>query len=156
MGLLKDSMERTTGRLSDGGRPAPIPRHTHTFEVPAGNAAPGVFVDAEGNEVGFWLTLQSLTQAQEMKIINAGMPSGRKKKATANFAQKLVENTMHLFHEQLPAVLGGDDDGEELQRSDREWLWNALDQRGRNLVSQEYDTLTEPTGDASPEPDPNG
>ncbi len=31
-----------------------------------------------------------------------------------------------------------------LKRAEREWLWKALSQRGRNLVSSEYDKLTEP------------
>ncbi len=149
MSLLDRAMERTTSSLSEG-MPTEIQRHTHTFEVPAGTASPGVFVKstAEGEEeVGFWLTLRSLTQRQEMAIINKGMPKGRNKKMTAGFAKELVQATLFLFHESLPVQLGGSDEGVELHRSKREWLWNVLDQRGRNLVSDEYDTLTQPVQD---------
>lgn len=144
MSLLDEAYSRTTAKLSEGGAAPPISRHQHVLFVPAGTASPGVFLSPEGEEAGFWLTLKSLAQGQEMAIINAGMPSGRSKKTNANFAQKLVQETMYLFHEKKPVVLGGEDAGVELHRSKREWLWNVLDQRGRNLVSQGYDALTEP------------
>jgi hypothetical protein len=145
MGLLDEAFERTTGSLS-GGQPAEIPRHTHTFFVPPKTCAPGVFADEDGNEVGFWLTLRSLSPAQEMAIINRSMPGGRQKKVRADSATELVQAAIHLFHEHLPVTLGGADDGVTLPRGKKEWLWQVLTQRGRNLVAQEYDALTEPVG----------
>ena len=154
MGLLDDAMDRTTG--THGQTPDVLQRHTHSFEVPAGTGAPGVFVamTEEGEEeVGFWLTLRTLAQKQEMAIINRGLPKGRRGQISADFQRELIKAAMWLFHDELPVQLGGHDAGEELTRAKREWLWNALDQRGRNLVSYEYDVLTEPT---APDPENPG
>lgn len=138
MGLLDSAFERTTSGL--GGKPAEIPRHTLVLHVPPGVAAPGVFVDAEGAEVGFWLTLQSLTHAQELAILQKAMPDARSKKIKVDSTSEMIRSTIWLFHESSPP----DDPGVELTRAKREWLWQVLAQRGRNLVSAAYDRLTEP------------
>lgn len=140
MGLLDEAFERTTADLS--GKAVDLPRHMRSVWVPPNTCAPGVFIDAEGEERGFWLTLRTLALGKEMAILNTAL-SAKKKTVNAGAAKDMVKASIFLFHEDKPVTAGGEDAGVELNRARKDWLWNCLGQRGRNYISDEYGKLTE-------------
>ncbi|HHH29109.1 MAG TPA: hypothetical protein ENK57_12300 [Polyangiaceae bacterium] len=149
MSIFDEAFERYTGSLADGGA-SDIPRHKRWVEVPAGVAAPGVFV-RDGAEVPFWLLLESHSLRQEQAILQKAM--GKRGEMNIARGSAMVRDAVRAVADFVERVSTDDpeDSDEErdararlLKKAEREWLWKALSQRGRNLVSSEYDKLTEP------------
>lgn len=146
--VFEEAYGRHTGSLAEGGA-KDIPRHKRWIEVPAGVSAPGVFT-REGAEVGFWILLESHNLRQEQSILQAAM--GKRGEMNIARGSAMVRDAMRSVcdehvpteHEPEDTDLLRDDRAMLLARAKREWLWKALSQRGRNLVSAEYDKLTEP------------
>ena len=149
MSIFDEAYERFTGSLGDGGSQE-IPKHGAWVEVPAGVAAPGVF-ERDGEELSFWLYLESHSLRQETAIIQKAM--GKRGEMNVARGSAMVRDAIRRVAEFVEPVsehdLKDSDDAREarsrtLKKAEREWLWKALSQRGRNLVSKRYDDLTEP------------
>ncbi len=149
MSIFDEAYDRHTSSLAEGGSKE-IPRHRRWVEVPPGVAAPGVFVDASG-EVGFWLLLESHGLRQEQSILQKAI--GKRGEMNIARGSAMVRDAIRAVADVEERISTDElEDGDEardararpLKRGEREWLWKALSQRGRNLVSSEYDKLTEP------------
>lgn len=149
MSIFDEAFERFTGLASDGGGATDIPRHSRWIEIPPGVAAPGVFTRA-GEEVGFWVLLMSHSLRQEQSILQAAM--GKRGEMNVARGSAMVRDSIRSVAEAVEVVPDEPEDDDEardkrarpLKKAEREWFWKALSQRGRNLVSSEYDKLTEP------------
>jgi hypothetical protein len=142
--VFEQAFERHTGSLADGGA-TDIPRHRRWIEVPPGVSAPGVFMRGS-EEVGFWLLLEShglrqkaMGKRGEMNIARGSAMVRDAIRTVADEAERLSTDEPEDSDEARDAR------AMPLQRAKREWLWKALSQRGRNLISSEYDKLTEPS-----------
>ena len=156
MSIFDEAYERFTGTL-DGGKAQEIPRHRKWIEVPPGICAPGVFT-RDGEEIGFWLLLESHSVRKETSILQKAM--GKRGEMNVGRGSAMVRDAILAVADVVeePAELGeleapADTDearearAQPLKRAQREWLWKALSQKGRNLVSKMYDELTEPTAE---------
>lgn len=150
MSIFDEAFERFTADLSERGGAAEIPRHSIWLEVEAGIPAPGVFVRG-GDEVGFWLKLESHSVRKEQAILQKAM--GKRGELNVSRGAAMVRDAILAIADTAERVSTDDpeDDDEArdararvLTRAEREWLWKALSQKGRNLVSAGYDKLTEP------------
>lgn len=149
MSVFDEAYEKFTSSLGSG--PAEeMQRHERWVEVPPGVAAPGVFA-REGREVGFWLKLRSHSLREEQAILQKSM--GRRGEMNVGRASAMVRDAIAGFADALERVSTDEPEDTDadrdararvLSRPEREWLWNALSQRGRNLIASEYDKLTEP------------
>ena len=149
MSIFDEAYGRFTGGLDEGGA-KDIPRHNRWIEVPPGVAAPGVFT-RDGVEIGLWLLLESHSLRQEQAILQKAM--GKRGEMNIARGSAMVRDALRATADIVEKVSTDepDDDDEArhararpIARGEREWLWKALSQRGRNLVSSEYDKLTEP------------
>lgn len=136
--VFDSAFDRFTGSLAEGGAKE-IPLHEDWIEVPAGICAPGVFVDEEGAEHGFWLLLREHTVRRTQSIMQRTM--GKRGEVRVDQGTAMIRD----------AIVGVSDreggDLRNLRKVEREWLWKALSTKGRNLVSSKFDRLTEPLGD---------
>lgn len=149
MSIFEQAYQRHTGSLADGGA-SEIPRHRRWVEVPPGVAAPGIFVN-ENVEVGFWILLESHGLRQEQAILQKAI--GKRGEMNIARGSAMIRDAIRSVADVEERVSTDEpDDGDDardararpMKRAEREWLWNALSQRGRNLISSEYDKLTEP------------
>jgi hypothetical protein len=145
MSIFDEAYDRHTGTLGEGGAHE-IPRHSRWIEVPPGVPAPGVFL-RDGVEIGFWLFLESHSLRQEQAILQRA----QEKRGGMNIARgsAMIRDAIQGISDSLEDEREDDDEARTsrmrpLKRAEREWLWNALSQRGRNLIANEYDKLTEP------------
>jgi len=149
MSFFDDGYERFTGSLNEGGA-SDIPRHRRWVEVPAGVAAPGVFAK-DGRDLSFWILLESHPLRKEQSILQKAMGkrgemniargSAMVREAmlgVADFVERLSDDELEDSDEARTARM------RVITKAEREWFWKALSQRGRNLVTSEYDKLTEP------------
>lgn len=125
---LEEAFERYTQELSAAGGTLggpQLPRRSITFTVDHTVCAPGVF------EEDFELTLRTLTPAQELQ-------------AARSAGGDAVAMGFAMAQASLYAV-----DGQPLDQAHREFLWQVLDQAGRNLVVQIYTQLGTPSEEAA-------
>lgn len=147
MSIFDEAYDRFTGSLDSGGA-LDIPKHSVWIEIPPGVGAPGVFA-REGKEVPFWIFLESHSLRQETSILQKAIGKGGEMNVAKGSA--MVRDAIRSVADFVERVSDSDlEDTDEarkdrarfLKRAEREWLWKALSQRGRNLLAKAYDDLT--------------
>jgi hypothetical protein len=111
-----------TGKAALADKPL-LPVRTVTFTVDGAECAPGVFVDENGDYFDFQLTMRSLDSAQEMATLDSVTGSGHTVPPLMSRAMLYKMN------------------GTIITPRQREWLWEALDMRGRQLCFVAYQQM---------------
>jgi len=109
-----DRMPKGATALSSGGSMIKPRRVKFIFDGTAG--APGVFADAEGNYLDVEITVQSLSSAEEIE-------------ALAELEGNAVAAPFALAKRSLYAI-----EGTRIKKEERDFIWEALNQSGRQLV----------------------
>lgn len=125
MSALKKAYQKATSE--NGGKRTGLPRKRITFTVEAEACAPGVF------DEDFEVTVQSLSAGEEMLAAKAARGDA----------------TVMAFEMAKLAIV--EVDGEPLDRAsgEDEFLWEALDQAGRQLVVGMFTRVGTPDDDAA-------
>lgn len=143
MSTFRQAFDRHTASFSSGGDPIEIKGHEEWLLIPAGTPAPGVFVK-DGEEIGFWLLIGTHSVRKEQAVLQKSM--GKRGAVKLSSAAAMIRDAIRATADYQE----GDEDADLYQRAeylnltDREWLWEALSARGRNLVTRSYDKLAHP------------
>jgi hypothetical protein len=112
---LDDVFQEWTSKVEDGSV-RDMPRNSETVELQPEQCRPGVF------PAPFTITVRELSTREEMAIIKA-----TKGNDGARLGLMMAQRSIYSFNGE-PVV----------KTAHREWLWEALGQRGRNIVSTHY------------------